>query len=103
VVAGGSVSASASSVPPSIAWKLRLRFAVSGEGEGVACTVGFRGRLDAGRRAGSSRRRGVLLGPLALQLHADRVVGGIHGGIHAALGRCVAGELDRQPRGGRQS
>jgi hypothetical protein len=72
------------------------------EKELVACTAEFGARLDAGRRAGPSRRRGVLLGPFALQLHADRVVGGIHGGLHAALGERVAGELDRQPRGGWQ-
>jgi len=68
----------------------------------VACTGGLRRRPHAGRRAGSSRRRGLLLRALALQLHADRVVGGVHGRLHAALRGGLAGELDRQPRGGRE-
>lgn len=63
-------------------------------------------RLDAERRAGSSRqrRRGrwVILGAVAVQLHADHVFRGVHGRIHAAVGGRLAGELDRQPRGGRE-
>jgi len=72
-------------------------------GEAVACTGEFPDRTHAGRRAGSSRRRGFLLGKVALQLHEDRVVGGVHGRLHAALGGGVAGELHGQPRGGWKS